>query len=258
MDSVLRLRRTARFVLGMILLALAGCGPAAEKPVGKGDQEGGSGPTAPLEPAPPSVPPPVVGVPDASVPLVAMLWEKKNPVEGPKWSQFAFDLIRTEEKNLMAGTKDVTSFCPNYARLSEEQKASFWVYLVSAMTKYESNFDPLNRYKESTMGKDSVTGEAVWSEGLLQLSYQDGRNYSFCNEFDWPRDKLLSRTDPRKTILDPYKNLRCGIRIMNQIMGRKNLIAFGSGHYWAVLKSSSGHHRIKEIKALTNQIAFCR
>jgi hypothetical protein len=80
--------------------------------------------------------------------------------------------------------------------------------------------------------------------------------YPFCNEFDWSVDRYLSVSDPKKTIFDPYKNLKCGIRILNQIVGNKKLISFSSGHYWAVLKPTSGSQ--PKIKALTNNLPFCQ
>lgn len=159
---------------------------------------------------------------------------------------------------MVAGTEDVESFCPTYYTLSYDQRVNFWAYLISAMTKYESAFNPLSRYKETTMGTDPITGQAVYSEGLLQLSYQDSRNYSFCDEFDWSVDSKLSPTDPRKSILDPYKNLKCGIQILNHQVMRKNLIGVGSGAYWAVIKSNSSYNKIAQIKGLTTQIPFCK
>ena len=107
------------------------------------------------------------------------------------------------------------------------------------------------------MGTDPVTHQHVYSEGLLQLSYQDSLNYSFCNEFDWKKDRHLSPGDPRKTILDPFKNLSCGIQILNRLVQRHQLVAFGSGNYWSTLMPN-GYGKVRSIKALTHQIAFCR
>lgn len=253
MDSVFVGRWMARVVVGFGFILFTACGPLAEQPVTEGDTKSPGTKTPGTTPGTPPA-----DVPESPVALVAALWEKPHPDDGPDWTSYAFEVVRDYGANLIAGTSDTKDFCPAYSTLNKDQKISFWVYLVSAMTKYESGFDPTNRYKESTMGTDPVTKQPVYSEGLLQLSYQDSRNYSFCNQFDWEKDKLLSPRDPRKTILDPYKNLNCGIRILNQIVGSHKAIAFGSGHYWAVLKSSSSHHRIKEIQALTNQILFCR
>jgi hypothetical protein len=262
MDSVSKAPGLARLrgfaFFAFLLASLAACGPLPETP----DPDGGSPPSeenpspAPEDPSPDPVPdpePPTVGSP-----LVPALWENSHPQDGPLWSQHAYNVINEYGASLVGGSSDVASFCPRYKSLNREQKITFWVYLVSAIAKYESGYDPANRYKESTMGTDPVTGQPVYSEGLLQLSYQDSRNYSFCDEFDWSVDRHLDPDDPRKTILDPYKNLSCGIRILNQLVGKKNLIAFGSGHYWSVLKTTSSHNRVSSIQSLTKQVSFCK
>ena len=217
----------------------------------------GAGVTDPLTPSPvPNVP---VGKnplpPPIHVMEVAPLWEKAKPSVGPVWSQFAAKLILTEAPDLLKGTADVHKFCPSYFHLTTDDKVNFWVYLVSAVIKYESAFDPTSRMRENSMGTDGVTKLHVYSEGLLQLSYQDREAYPFCNEFDWAHDKALSASDPRKTILDPAKNLRCGIRILNKVVGRHNMIAFDAGQYWSTLMPKRGPERL--IRAMTNQISIC-
>jgi hypothetical protein len=68
----------------------------------------------------------------------------------------------------------------------------------------------------------------------------------------------LSRTDPNKTILNPYKNLTCGIRILNRLVERKGAISFASGHYWSVLMTSHPNSKVSQIKALTSAISICK
>lgn len=187
---------------------------------------------------------------------VKPLWEAKRPYDGRDWTLYAFNVVNAYGTNLKRGSYDVTRYCPRYRSLSENQKTNFWVYLVSAMVKYESSFNPLTRYTESTMGIDQVTKRQVVSEGLLQLSYQDGLWYTFCNQFNWATDKYLSPTSSRKTILSPYKNLRCGIRILDRLVGRKQYIAFNSGHYWSVLRPANPKEAL--IRGLTNTIPFCK
>jgi hypothetical protein len=195
-------------------------------------------------------------------------WES-NP--NAKWSDYAEDfsqyaafVIDHEGPNLLASTAqmaDSYAMCPKYASLSREQKINFWVVFVSEVTRYESGFDPTSRYFESTFGyKDSVTGENVYSEGLLQLSYQDGSSYKKeCGVvFDWPSDKLLSRTDPKKTILNPLRNLYCGIRIMDSTMRSKKKLLFDSGNYWATLKPGGSYGKVTTILSHLAKIPFCR
>jgi hypothetical protein len=211
-------------------------------------------PTPAPVPAPTPTPAPAPST-GSHVVEYAPLWEAKRATDGRSWTLFAFDVVQNYGNNLLAGSDDMGNFCPNYSNLTSNQKLNFWVYLVSGVVKYESGFNPLSRYQESTMGTDPITGQPVWSEGLMQLSYQDTQGYPFC-EFNWSVDRNLSATDPKKTILDPYINLKCGIRILNKIVGNKHLIAFNSGHYWSTLKPQNSSEQ--NIQKLVNQIPFCQ
>lgn len=200
----------------------------------------------------PQVPPP------ASIGLeLTPLWEQATIAGSQEWSQFSYKTIADSGADLIDGSGDTTNFCPAYFSLAANQKISFWVFLVSAIVRYESNFDPTSRYEETTLGIDPITGDTVMSEGLLQLSYQDSQNYPFCNQFDWNRDKNLAADDPGKTILDPKRNLACGIRILNEQVARTGLIAFDRGNYWSTLMPNGNYSRVARIQALTKQISFC-
>lgn len=184
----------------------------------------------------------------------APLWEAARPEDGSEWTEFTGQTVQSDGANLLAGSKDMSSFCPNYSNLSSQQKIKFWVYLISAVVRYESGFHPTSRFREAGLGVDPVTGQHVYSEGLLQLSYQDKNPYPSCNEFNWSVDRSLSPSDPRKTIFDPHKNLRCGVRILDHIIGDRGVIS-SQGHYWATLKPRNSSKRA--IQALTNKLAFC-
>ncbi len=208
-------------------------------------------------PAPPTINPPQ-NPPTSGLYAITTkaLWETTtNGAAGALWTQASMGLIAKYGANLLKGTADIANFCPRYSQLTDNLKMNFWVYLVSAVTKYESGYRPTSRFKEPGMGNDPITHLPVYSEGLLQLSYQDSNVYPFCNEFDWAKDRSLDASDPRRTILDPVKNLTCGIRIMNQIMGKHNAIAFNSGQYWSTLMPSRGVE--KSIQTLVGKLPFC-
>lgn len=189
------------------------------------------------------------------------LWEGKN-ADAANWTVYAEDALERYGSALLKGTTDIEDFCPMYDRLGHQDQLHFWVQLIAAMTKYESGFKPTSRYTETSMGTDRVTGKQIVSEGLLQLSYVDELNYrsvlpaGVC-DFDYQSDKQYAATDVRRTILDPKNNLTCGIGILNRQVQRFNKIAVGSGAYWAVIKSTSGHHRLNEIRAITKALPFC-
>ncbi len=220
--------------------------------------QGSETPTTPPADPPASDPTTPVEPPTPSQPFVfeALLWEKAKPAN-KAWSTYVFDLLQTSAAKDILSAQDMSRFCKKYSFLTDKQKVNVAGQLIAAMSKFESGFNPLSRYQESTMGTDPITGQPVWSEGLLQLSYQDITGYPFC-KFDWSLDKNLSPTDPKKTILDPYKNLDCGIRILAQQVKRKGFIVVGSGAYWAVIKDNGRYEKIDEIAALVNALNVCQ
>jgi hypothetical protein len=188
-----------------------------------------------------------------------LAWDLASNPAGKDWSDFLFMEIDLNGSALLtSNVSDAELFCPRYSQLSRNEKINFWGMLISGMTKYESNFIPTMRYVETTMGKDPITGSQVASEGLLQLSYQDVQAYPYCNEFNWEKDKSLGLTDPRKTIFDPYKNLRCGMKILNQQISKKKEITVSSGAYWAVILEGGRYQQINNIAAITKRLSFCR
>ena len=232
--------RYSSFICLIVLALSAGCGPASSSAKVAG-------------PGKPGTPP----VGERPLGGSAPYWEVVNKPERALWTQTVMDEITGNPGALLDGARDMTEFCPNYNNLNSFDRARAWTILLSAIAKFESGFNPVSRYRETTMGTDPVTGQPVWSEGLLQLSYQDVQSYPECNEFDWQRDRLLAATDPNKTILDPQKNLRCGTRIMRRLIARNGLIALSRG-YWAVLIPGGRYNKLPQIKELTKAAIICR
>lgn len=183
-------------------------------------------------------------------------WEVGAPTlwkaQSENYTQYAAFILDHFAPSMINGPHFLTSghpLCPKYNSLTRRERIEFWVHFVSAVTKYESGYKPNMRYFESTFGyKDSVTQEPVYSEGLLQLSYQDGKSYKECAPaFSWSHDKLLSRTSLEKTIFDPMRNLYCGINIMNRLISKHKTLFYDSGHYWAVLKPNGQYGKVPLI-----------
>ena len=102
--------------------------------------------------------------------------------------------------------------------------------------------------------KDAVSGRAVRSEGLLQLTYEDQTRYG-C-DFDWDADKGLKADDPAKTILQPKNNLECGVKILDkQIIEERKPLLSRSG-YWSTLRPGTVSYRVF-AKQMTNVPAAC-
>ena len=189
--------------------------------------------------------------------MSALSWESSSKPERKEWSQHLMKLVMEDWSSLLEGSDDIKQFCPRYSSLSDLQRANVWAQLFVAMARYESAYNPLSRMHETTMGTDPVTKKPVYSEGLLQLSYQDITGWKFC-KFDWNKDKNLSPTDPRKTILDPFINLHCGVGIMAKQVARTGKILLGSGAYWAVIKTNSRYQKISSITATVKSLPLCQ
>lgn len=187
-------------------------------------------------------------------------WELKSK-NGREWSRIAVSIIRQKAPLFYRGSEDIDEFCPSFHSLKPTQKENVWVSLISAMARYESNFDPYTRYYEKKMNRlDLVTGEPLHSEGLLQLSYQDSKSFpKFCSEIDWERDQDLDDKSSKKTIFNPRINLKCGIQVLHRQIGRHNRIAVTKRKaYWAVLIPNGRHSKLGVIQAAVKALPFCR
>ncbi len=194
--------------------------------------------------------------PSSSTKYAALAWESASKPERKQWSNYVHQIVN-EEYQLLNRASDMTFFCPRYNSLSKEQRVNAIGQLIAAIAYYESGWSPVSRMQETTMGTDPVTGKPVYSEGLLQLSYQDIQWAPFC-EFSWSKDRSLAATDPRKSILDPYKNLKCGIKILANQVDRKGSYILKTGVYWAVLKSGGKYEKIDEIATIVKKLSFCK
>ena len=192
---------------------------------------------------------------EAALDMVPLAWEISREPYHQQWSHHVYQEI---EKHLNAfnQAQDVELFCPQYSQLTLNQRLNFWGQLISAISFYESGWNPTVRFHESTMGTDPVTKQPVHSEGLLQLSYQDTQWAKFC-QFNWNLDKHLPPRDPRKTILNPYLNLSCGIGILARQIERRQKIVLAKGAYWSVIKQGSRYNRISRIQKMIHSHSYC-
>ena len=137
---------------------------------------------------------------------------------------------------------DIATFCPDYVRQDTEGRAGFWRGLLLAMVEPESGFQTTTAYWEEG-------GLQQFSIGLLQLSYTDARSYAcdFTNEAD---------------IVDPARNLDCGVRIMTSLVGKDRSIGtrdegrwLGGARYWSVLRNTSDARA--DIVRTTSNLPMC-
>ena len=132
--------------------------------------------------------------------------------------------------------RDVRSFCPGYESLGAGDRKLFWMQLLSAMVKEESNYRSQESYTEDF--RDS-TGERVVSRGLLQISRESSRGY---------RCPVIRATD----LHDDAVNLSCGVRILAKQVGKSGVISAkdsrwrGGAAYWSVLRRPKKLAKIKQ------------
>ena len=140
---------------------------------------------------------------------------------------------------------DVRRFCPRFYVMGNADKRAFWAYFFQALAGAEAGLDPTTRVRHTepeVAVRDGVTGMAVRSQGLLQLTYEDQKRYG-C-DFDWDADKRLKPDDPEKTILQPKNNLECGVKILTrQIIDMHKPLLARSG-YWSTLRLGNPDYRM--------------
>ncbi|XGC82054.1 hypothetical protein ACES2L_06095 [Bdellovibrio bacteriovorus] len=202
---------------------------------------------------------PPVEKPIEAAPILVS-WEKGHP-ERKVWTTFVSDLLKAQLLDTYDTAKDVKRICPSYETLSKEQRVLVWTEFISALAYHESTWDPTSRMVEKNLqGKknpvDPITKKAVYSEGLLQLSYQDIQWAPYC-QFNWAKDKNLSGKDPSKTILNPIINLDCGMRILANQIKNKGKVILSSGVYWAVIKDGGRYQQIEKIISKVRQTGLC-
>ena len=130
--------------------------------------------------------------------------------------------------------------CLNLLNLNSNR--SDWQKIFKAIAYAESSFNVAERYIETKLGIDAVTGKQITSEGLFQMSYQDAK-YNQC-EFDWSRDKNLSASDKDKTIFGIRRNTECAMKVLDKLVAKHGDYIFDSGHYWAVLEPLNKRHKV--------------
>lgn len=184
---------------------------------------------------------------DNLAPQTAPLWEEQR-AEGKQWTEIVVTGIDKYAPDLLtASPTDANTFCPQFHNLSAGEKRYFWTYLLSAMTKFESSFNPQSSYKENF--KDS-SGSNVVSRGLMQLSYESAKAYG-------------CPLKNAKDLHNPAVNLECSLRVLGRWVQRDQRIAGnvgggwkGGARYWAVLRS--GKKSYQNIIQLLSKYKDCQ
>jgi hypothetical protein len=177
------------------------------------------------------------------------LAEKKNELGSdnawtPAWDAFIETRLPPELLSARAA-KAVASYCPAFASEGEADKRAFWAYTLQAIAAAEAGLKPtadVHHTQAAVARIDTVTHRPIRQQGLMQLTYEDATRYN-C-DFNWQADSSLNETDPNRTILQPERNLACGINILkNQIIDQgKPLLSRTS--YWSTLQPGTQSYRV--------------
>lgn len=145
----------------------------------------------------------------------------------------------------------VRPFCPRFGQLSDADKRAFWAYLFQALAGAEAGLRPTADVKhlDPTVAiPDKVSHRITRQQGLLQLTYEDNKRYG-C-DFDWDKDKHLPVGDPAKSILQPDRNLSCGLKIMKNQLIDLNRPLISKKSYWGTLRPGT-----RSFQVFANQMA---
>ena len=162
----------------------------------------------------------------------------------PEWDKLV-ELALPPEMLSRQVPRDVRRFCPRFYEMAEDDKRAFWAYFFQALAGAEAGLKPTTRVRHTETAvavKDSVSGRAVRSEGLLQLTYEDQTRYG-C-DFDWDADKTMKADDPAKTILQPKNNLECGVKILDHQIVEQHKPLLSETGYWSTLRPGNADYRM--------------
>lgn len=166
----------------------------------------------------------------------SLSWEKNHPERQP-WSAAVVKMINQKFASFDRA-KDAKTFCPKYDRLTHDERVLVWAEMVVSVTQYESDFNPRCAFKEPAPLN-------VWSLGLLQLSYEDTQYKDICE---------LNRQT--QSLLDPVKNLTCGVGIMARLIDKFGGVYVeknkGAAAYWSTLRPTRTLTKVQNhVRALS-------
>ena len=160
----------------------------------------------------------------------AAVWNQVSDSEA--WTETALREIRTHRSEFEMA-RDKSDFCPGYETANERNRDICWLRLVSAVVKFESGFNPRDRFREAS---------GIWSVGLLALSAHECAN-----------------APTSESLTNPHKNLVCGIAMMANLIAKDGFIdgpatSRGAASYWSTLRAPyvSRHLHVGKKRGVMN------
>ncbi len=196
--------------------------------------------------------------PAPPTPIAEKKAELNNPnTWDPSWDALIEKSLPPELLSAQAA-RAVRPYCPRFAELSDTDKRAFWAYTFQALAAAEAGLDATASVHHTAAAVNKVDPEThrlSRQAGLLQLKYEDAQRYN-C-PFDYPADRSLPEHDPNRTILQPQRNLACGLNIMQDQIITQNKPLVTRTSYWATLQPGTAGYRVFR-KQMINAPADCR
>lgn len=177
------------------------------------------------------------------------------PWKNDLWTEAAIKSFESRKKDLPDLPYDILEFCPGGII---KNKVEFYAFLLSEVSRWESDFDPnqstyecdklrcrysggcqYNKERGYCMkGGHALDGGLVVSRGLLQISLESAQ-YEGCT------------VKTPEELNDPLKNIDCGAQIFSRLMKKSNSIGDidgngkwdGLSNYWAVMRGTTSYTR---------------
>ncbi|KHD88665.1 MAG: hypothetical protein OM95_07620 [Bdellovibrio sp. ArHS] len=160
---------------------------------------------------------------------------------GP-WGSYTLQQIKEKPDSFGENIPDdITKWCPNYPKMSKDQRELYWVWIIMSMASSESSCNPRND------NANAPNGTAI---GLLQV---------------W------KPVCPKARDLHiPYQNIQCGIDLLaKELQNRDTLMTPTSrgpeGTYWGPLRSDDWNKRrggdisgAQKTRAIMSQYRYCK
>ncbi|WP_456388636.1 transglycosylase SLT domain-containing protein [Profundibacter sp.] len=162
-----------------------------------------------------------------------MRWDHR--AEARQWTAAAMQVTLSGAGQPLTGVvpRDIVAWCPGYPNNGPQQRAAFWVGLLSAMAKHESTWNPA-----------AVGGGGQWF-GLVQISPATARGYG-CG------------ATSGAALQDGAANLSCAARIMAQTVLRDGVVAEGMRGVAADWGPFHNDAKRAEMAAWTSSQSYCR
>jgi hypothetical protein len=169
----------------------------------------------------------------AGMEMPAMRWDARP--EAAEWTRATLIAVAEHDDVLASRVPaDIAAWCPGYKKASMMERRSFWAGLLSAVSKYESSYNP------------NASGGGGRYIGLLQISPRSAAQHN-CT------------ATSAKALKNGVANLQCGVEIIAHAVGSDGVVAGkgnrGAGRDWGPFSKAKYRN---EMSAWTSSQSYCQ